>query len=278
MRKRISMICLVMMMLLLFAACGKQEIEEKVEVIQNGPVDSPEEFIQLGLLLDIGAGDKVTDKTYEIIQNEIASVRFVYGGLDCELRGSSVYSEYELAGFPNTSDGNVVLESVGDCFASIYTLDPGRVVFWEDGQIHYSLYIYVTAEDDIVREILSNVIFENHYTERSDVIQNMDDARAAFAEKIVSVIQGQDTETLSEMLLYPQQLGNGQSAGNARELQALPPESIFTEHLLNAVNTSALSEMRLNQDGSEYIIGANQWNVHFKQMEDGSLIITKINN
>lgn len=280
MKKKISIICLLMLILCSFAACGKQETEEnEAEKIQNGPVDSPDAFIQLGLFMDVVSGkNDIANKSYEIVQDEIAAMKFVYNGLDCELRGSTVYSEYDLAGVVNTSNGNVVIEQIGSCFAFIYTLSPGRIVFWNDGQIYYSLYVYVTADDEVVKGILADVVFENHYDERADVIQNVEDAKISFANQVVSAIQNKDMEALSNLLYYPQQLGGGQSAGNAKEFLELPKEEVITDQLVNAVNTSAISELRLSQDGKEFLLGSNQKNVHFKQMADGSFKITKINN
>lgn len=279
MKKKFSFICLLILALFSFAACGKQEIEEEeIEKVQNGPVDSPEAFIQLGLYIDVVSDGDVTNKSYEIIQDEVAAMKFVHNGLTCELRGSTVYSDYDLAGVLNTSDGNIVVGRIGNCFASIYTLNPGRIVFWDDGQINYSLYIYVTADDEVVKGILSDVVFENHYNERADVIRDTEDAKISFAYQVVAIMQNKDMDLLSNMLYYPQQLGGGQSAGNTNEFLALPAEEIFTDQLVNAVNASAVEELRLSQDGTEYILGSNQKNVHFKQMADGSFKITKINN
>lgn len=279
MKKKISIICLIMLFLFSFTACGKDNVEEDTqEKVQNGPVESPAAFIQIGLFIDVVSEENVTNRSYEIIQDEVAAMRFTYNGLACELRGSSVYSDYDLAGVLNSSDGNVIIQRIGECIASIYTLNPGRIIFWNDGQINYSLYIKVTADDEVVKGILSDIVFENHYNERADVIKGKENDSVAFANRIVSVIQDKDMETLADMLYYPQQLGGGQSAGNAKEFLMLSSDEIFTTQLLNAVNTSALSELRMTPDETEYLLGSNQKNVHFKQMSDGSFKITKINN
>lgn len=279
MKKKFSIICLVMLVLFSLAACGKQEPEEEeIERIQNGPVDSPDAFIQLGFYIDVVSDTNITNKSCEIVRDEIAVMKFIYNGLTCELRGSTIYSDYDLAEIPNTMDGNVVIERVGNCIASVYTLNPGRIIFWDDGQINYSLYIYVTADDTVVRGILSDIVCENHYAERADVIQNTEDAKIDFAYQIIAAMQNKDLGVLSNMLYYPQQLGGGQSAGNAKEFQSLPPEEIFTDLLLKEMKESAVLELRLTPDETEYLLGSNQKNVHFKQMEDGSFKITKINN
>ena len=52
---------------------------------------------------------------------------------------------------------------------------------------------------------------------------------------------------------------------------------MFTDILLKALNEeNAIEEMR-EIDG-EFIIGTNYKNVHFKLMDDGQFLITKINN
>ena len=60
------------------------------------------------------------------------------------------------------------------------------MVFWSDENIHYSLYVYVTEEDSVLEEILSNLIFENHFTERADVKKSTEAAAEEFAGIAIS--------------------------------------------------------------------------------------------
>lgn len=280
MKKRIYIVFLMLTVVFSFAACGRNQgtENEENEKVQNGPVESPEDFLTLGLYIDVVSEKDISEVAYEVVQEDIAVVKFVYNGLDCELRGSCSYSGYELAGIRNTSTGDMIVSTVGGCNATIYELNPGRVVFWGDEQINYSLYTYVSANDTVLKEILSCVVFENHYNERPDISEEIENASVVFAKQIVEVFQNRDMEALSEMLYYPQQLGNGQSASNISEFMMISSDEIFTDILLEAVNSSALADLRQSEDGSEYIIGTNYKNVHFAQQEDGSFKITKINN
>lgn len=94
---------------------------------------------------------------------------FRYKGVRVELRGSCKYSQYELAGVKDTSNGDLIATDINGYRASLYTLDPGRIIFWSDGKINYSLYIYVTATDDDVNDIVKQISFESRYEERDDV-------------------------------------------------------------------------------------------------------------
>lgn len=54
---------------------------------------------------------------------------------------------------------------------------------------------------------------------------------------------------------------------------------MFTDILIKALSDkNALDEMRISDDCTEYTIGTNYKNVHFKLMDDGQFLITKINN
>ena len=166
-------------------SCKKEETQTEgtTEAITNGSVEDSSAFIPLGMVIDVSQNDMIKDVTYEIKDTEIAVVNFKYNGLQCQFRGSAVHNEFDLAGVQNNGDGNMVVTSVGSYNATYYKLDPGRVVFWSDENIHYSLYVYVTAEDSVLEEILSNLIFENHYTERADVKKSTE---AAAEEKETS--------------------------------------------------------------------------------------------
>jgi hypothetical protein len=279
MKKSTYIISLLLILLLAFTACGKEEQgkTEEAAVDINGTVDSPDDFIKLGLYLDIDSSN-ITEKTYSISQDEIAEIDFVYNGLKCELKGSSKYSKYELAGVSDTSTDSVISTSIGGCNAVYFTLQPGRVVFWDDGTIFYSLYTYVTAEDSVINDIIDHVVFENHYNERADVEAATADASYEFAAKVVDIIQAKDLEALSEIIKYPQMISNGLSVGNVDELMSIDPDELFTDMLQGAVNKEALDDLRLSEDETEYIIGTNYKNVHFSQDENGDFKIVKINN
>ena len=160
-----------------------------------------------------------------------------------------------------------------------YTLTPGRIAFWSDGTINYSLYIYVTASDEVLNEVLSHIVFENRYTDRADVQQQIETDSRAFAEKIVKVFNDEDLETMKDMVLYPQETSGGQSIANENELLNVDKKALFTDILMKALNDeNALDNLRKTNDGSEYVIGTNYKNVHFRLNDDGQFVITKINN
>jgi hypothetical protein len=282
MRKIKHIIYITLICCLVFTGCGKEEKEEAVSeeqtVITNGYVESSSDFIPLGLMIDVKQENGViSNVTYEIIDNDIAAVSFVYNGLNCELRGSSIYKSYELAGIEDTSTGNIKVGGVNGYNATYYTLNPGRVVFWNDDNIHYSLYIYVTAEDSVVDSILNYITFEDHYNERLDVIADTEAESKVFAAQIVSVFQNKDMSALSEMLFYPQQLGNGTSAGNINEFLNSSEDDIFTDGILKAMDDNAADGIRTNDNG-DYVIGSSYKNIYFRYMDDGTFKIIKINN
>lgn len=273
----ISLICICMCACV---SCKKEETqtEETTEAITNGSVEDSSAFIPLGMVIDVSQNDMIKDVTYEIKDTEIAVVNFKYNGLQCQFRGSAVHNEFDLAGVQNNGDGNMVVTSVGSYNATYYKLDPGRVVFWSDENIHYSLYVYVTAEDSVLEEILSNLIFENHYTERADVKKSTEAAAEEFAGQVITVIQNKDMQALSEIMNYPQELGSGQSIGNIDELMAIPAEDIFTKDILEAVNEDSLANLRQGRDDDSYLIGSNNKNIYFRKNADGDFKIVKINN
>lgn len=162
--------------------------------------------------------------------------------------------------------------------ATYYKLNPGRVVFWSDTNIHYCLYIYVTAEDSVVDSILPLLSFEDHYDEREDVIENAEAESKAFAQQIITVFQNKDVNGLSEILNYPQELGSGESIANIDELMAIPADQIFTDKLLEAVGTDAIDNLRKSRDGDAWLIGSASKNIYFRMTSDGVYKIVKINN
>ena len=273
----ISLICISMCACV---SCKKEETQTEgtTEAITNGSVEDSSAFIPLGMVIDVSQNDMIKDVTYEIKDTEIAVVNFKYNGLQCQFRGSAVHNEFDLAGVQNNGDGNMVVTSVGSYNATYYKLDPGRVVFWSDENIHYSLYVYVTAEDSVLEEILSNLIFENHYTERADVKKSTEAAAEEFAGQVITIIQNKDMQALSEIMNYPQELGSGQSIGNIDELMAIPAEDIFTKDILEAVNEDSLANLRQGRDGDSYLIGSNYKNIYFRKNADGDFKIVKINN
>lgn len=273
----ISLICICMCACV---SCKKEETqtEETTEAITNGSVEDSSAFIPLGMVIDVSQNDMIKDVTYEIKDTEIAVVNFKYNGLQCQFRGSAVHNEFDLAGVQNNGDGNMVVTSVGSYNATYYKLDPGRVVFWSDENIHYSLYVYVTAEDSVLEEILSNLIFENHYTERADVKKSTEAAAEEFARQVITVIQNKEMQALSEIMNYPQELGSGQSIGNIDELMAIPAEDIFTKDILEDVNEDSLANLRQGRDDDSYLIGSNNKNIYFRKNADGDFKIVKINN
>ena len=278
--KKIFAISLICICMCACVSCKKEETqtEETTEAITNGSVEDSSAFIPLGMVIDVSQNDMIKDVTYEIKDTEIAVVNFKYNGLQCQFRGSAVHNEFDLAGVQNNGDGNMVVTSVGSYNATYYKLDPGRVVFWSDENIHYSLYVYVTAEDSVLEEILSNLIFENHYTERADVKKSTEAAAEEFAGQVITVIQNKDMQALSEIMNYPQELGSGQSIGNIDELMAIPAEDIFTKDILEVVNEDSLANLRQGRDDDSYLIGSNNKNIYFRKNADGDFKIVKINN
>lgn len=275
---RICILCMIIFMLFSLAACGDDtDNTTDVEKIKNGEVASPEEFKKLGLFIDVKSS-KVTDIKYSIEDSEIAVVSFVYNGLDCEFRGSCKYKGYDLAKVKDTSTGDMLSTYIGGYGATYYTLVPGRIVFWNDENVNYSFYTYVTATDEVVKEIIDCLTFENHYEERADVVQQTANDSEDYARQIIMVFQNKKRDVLAEMIYYPQQLGGGQSVANKEELMEIPEDELFTDILLTALSEESIEELRMSEDGTEYIIGTNYKNVHFKQMGDGTFKIVKINN
>ena len=81
------------------------------------------------------------------------------------------------------------------------------------------------------------------------------------------------------MVLYPQETSGGQSIANENELLNVDKKALFTDILMKALNyENALENLRKTNDGSEYVIGTNYKNVHFRLNDDGQFVITKINN
>ena len=229
--------------------CGKVDDgqEESTGIqIKSGDVESAEDMTQIGVYLDVDKNSsEITDVKYKI-SGDIGIVSFRYSGVKVELRG---------------------------------TLTPGRIAFWSDGTINYSLYIYVTASDEVLNEVLSHIVFENRYTDRADVQQQIETDSRAFAEKIVKVFNDEDLETMKDMVLYPQETSGGQSIANENELLNVDKKALFTDILMKALNDeNALDNLRKTNDGSEYVIGTNYKNVHFRLNDDGQFVITKINN
>lgn len=279
-KKKIWLLLLLCFLMLAGTACKEDESEktEATETVKDGLVESPDDFISLGLLIDVNSSELISDVSYEIVNQEIASVSFVYNGIQCQFRGSAVYSDFELAGVENNGMGDMLITTVGGYNATYYKLNPGRVVFWSDENIHYSLYVYVTAEDSVLDGIVSYLKFENHYDERADVIENVEEESRVFAEKIVTIIQNKDIHALAENMNYPQELGNGMSVGNVDELMAISADDIFTDKLLEAVNEESLDNLRAGRDGDSFLIGSNYKNIYFRKTEDGTFKIIKINN
>lgn len=279
-KKKIWLLLLLCFLMLAGTACKEEKSEktEATETVKDGLVESPDDFISLGLLIDVNSSELISDISYEIVNQEIASVSFVYNGIQCQFRGSAVYSDFELAGVENNGMGDMLITTVGGYNATYYKLNPGRVVFWSDENIHYSLYVYVTAEDSVLDSIVSYLKFENHYDERADVIENVEEESRVFAEKIVTIIQNKDIQALAENMNYPQELGNGMSVGNVEELMAISADDIFTDKLLEAVNEASLDNLRAGRDGDSFLIGSNYKNIYFRKTEDGTFKIIKINN
>lgn len=261
--------------------CGDktEESDTTQTAAKSGEVGSAEELTQVGVYLDVSSDDKnITNVKYEI-SGDIAIVSFRYNGIKVELRGSYKYKEYELAGIDNTSNGDMIVTNVHSCPATFYTLNPGRIAFWNDDKINYSLYIYVTATDDVLADVLSDIKFENRYDDRADVKDRIENDSVQFAKDIIKVFNDRDVDKLKDMILYPQETGGGQSLSNENEVLNVNKDELFTDILINALNNEeSLKKLRKSEDGSEYIIGTNYKNVHFKLTDDGNFIITKINN
>jgi hypothetical protein len=139
--------------------------------------------------------------------------------------------------------------------------------------------MYVTCSDEVVDDILSLLTFENRYDKRADVIQQTDEESVVFAKKIVRVFNDKDLDSLKDMIYYPQQFGNGQSAASEEEVLNLDKDEVFTDILLKALSDEdAIDNIRKTEDDTEYVIGTNYKNVHFRMMDDGNFLITKVNN
>ena len=276
-RKWIYSLCILTGLLAVCTACGKadsQPKEETTEVVTDGPVSGPEDFKRLGMIIDVASSNMVKDVSYEIKNKEIACIKFVYNGIDCQFLASAVYSDFDLAGVTNTGTGDMLVSGVQGYNATYYKLNPGRVVFWSDTNIHYCLYIYVTAEDSVVDSILPLLSFEDHYDER----EHAEAESKAFAQQIITVFQNKDVNGLSEILNYPQELGSGESIANIDELMAIPADQIFTDKLLEAVGTDAIDNLRKSRDGDAWLIGSASKNIYFRMTSDGVYKIVKINN
>lgn len=277
----IAICMLAMGAVFVLSACGKKDngTETTQKKVVDGTVESADDFAHIGVYIDVDKNDPgVTDVKYTI-SGEIAIVSFRYNGVRVELRGSCKYSQYQLAGVEDTSNGDLIATDINGYRASLYTLDPGRIIFWSDGEINYSLYIYVTATDDVVKNIMKHISFESRYGERDDVKDQVVDEGKQFAEKVIRVFSDKDIDALEDMMYYPQELGNGNSVANVNELRNLDKDDLFTDILIKALSDkNALDEMRISDDGTEYTIGTNYKNVHFKLMDDGQFLITKINN
>lgn len=277
--KYIAVLMLLVAAGALLAVCGKSsETTEETVVVTDGEVKSPEDFTRLGVYIDIADNENVTDKKYSV-SGDIAIVSFRYTGVRVEFRASCKYERYELAGVEDTGNGDMIVSNVNGWNATFFTLDPGRAAFWSDENINYSLYIYVTSTDDVLNEILSLVEFEDRYSQREDVKQQTDSDSRAFAERLAEVIADKNLTELADMVDYPQETGSGQSLANRNELLALDKDELCTDILVKSLtDENAMDELRLSDDGSEYIIGTNYKNIHFKLMDDGTFKIVKINN
>ena len=132
--------------LFVLSACEKKDngTETTQKKIMNGTVESAADFTHIGVYIDVNKNDSgVTDVKYTI-SGEIAIVSFRYKGVRVELRGSCKYSQYELAGVKDTSNGDLIATDINGYRASLYTLDPGRIIFWSDGKINYSCLLYTS--------------------------------------------------------------------------------------------------------------------------------------
>jgi hypothetical protein len=129
----------------------------------------------------------------------------------------------------------------------------------------------------VLDSIIQYIIFENHYYERTDVATNTEIESKAFAEKIVEVITDKDLNSLSQMIYYPQQLGDGQSVGNVTELLNTSVDDVFTDGIIKAMSENAVEGLHVNDDG-DYVIGNNYKSIYFRHMDDGTFLIVKINN
>ena len=278
--KKLFAIILICICMFACVSCKKEDTqtEETTEAVTNGPVDDASAFVPLGMVIDVARNDMIRDVSYEIKDTEIAVVNFKYNGIQCQFRGSAVYDEFDLAGVQNNGDGNMVVTSVGGYNATYYKLDPGRVVFWSDENIHYSLYVYVPAEASVLEEILSDLKFANHYTKHADIKKSTEEAAKEFAGQVITIIQNKDMQALSAVMNYPQELGSGQSVGNIDELLAIPADDIFTKDIIEAVNEGSLDNLRKGRDDDSYLIGSNYKNIYFRKNADGEFKIVKINN
>lgn len=273
-------ICVLSVSLLAIAPGCQEKPQETTEVkVVNGDVASAEELSVVGVYLDVNTDNSAFSDVKYTISGDIGIVSFRYNGVKAELRGSCKYKEFELAGVDDTGSGNVSIKTVQGCAATYIILNPGRVVFWEDKNISYSLYLYVTSADEVLDEILSQVTFESRYNDRPDVKKLNEESSIKFAEKIIKVVSDKDLQSLSDMMYYPQMLYEGQSAANRDELLSYDKDEIFTDILIEALSRkNTLEEMRYFEDSQEYVIGTNYKNVHFKLMEDGNFLIVKLNN
>jgi hypothetical protein len=282
-KKYIFMLAMLLIFSAIVAGCKKNDAEDETEesskMVVNGEVSSPEDFTDIGVFIDVdNQKEDFTDILYKI-SGDIAIVSFRYNGIRGEFRASCKYDKYDLAGIEDSSNGDMIVTSVEGYNASLYTLNPGRTVFWSDGTINYSLYMYVTCSDEVVDDILSLLTFENRYDKRADVIQQTDEESVVFAKKIVRVFNDKDLDSLKDMIYYPQQFGNGQSAASEEEVLNLDKDEVFTDILLKALSDEdAIDNIRKTEDDTEYVIGTNYKNVHFRMMDDGNFLITKVNN
>lgn len=275
---KVYLILVFLISSMIFSGCGSEDEKQQTTENINGTVSAADDFIQIGLYLDINSS-AVENKSYTIQDNEIAIVKFNYNGIQCELRGSCSYNGMELAGLEDVETSEDLISTYIDIYpATYFTLKPGRLVTWSADNVNYVLYTYVTAEDKVLDDIISKVTFEDHYSERQDVVIAEEEGSVEFARQLVEIVANSDMEALSQLLKYPQMISNGNSAGNIEEFMSIPVNDIFTEGLKNAVDDVAVDELRLSEDGEEeYILGTNYKNIHFIY-SDGRFIVTKINN
>ncbi len=280
--KKIILATMLLLTLGLLVSCGKDAGEETTEetvVITNGYKESAQDFVALGMLIDVNESSKISGVTYEIRDLEVAVVSFVYDGLECEFLASTKRGDFDLAGDVSQTLGGVQVGSIGGNAATYYTMTAGRVVFWDDGYVYYCLHVLVTAKDEYVEEILNLLTYENHYSERAEASAEIDDESVAFAKKIIIVVKNKDLEGLAELMYYPQQLGNGVSAASKRELLSADVDDVFTERLLEEITDSSIYGLRVSStDDTLYLIGSSTRNIYFRKNDDGEYEIVKFNN
>ena len=106
----IAICMLAMGAVFVLSACGKKDngTETTQKKVVDGTVESADDFAHIGVYIDVDKNDSgVTDVKYTI-SGEIAIVSFRYNGVRVELRGSCKYSQYQLAGVEDTSNGDLI--------------------------------------------------------------------------------------------------------------------------------------------------------------------------